>query len=379
MAGRRQRRLDDGERLKITIFGLTLSSSWGNGHATPYRAILRALSRRGVRPVFYEKDVAYYAKHRDLAVCDYFELKLYACWDEVRAEALREVRESDIVINASYCPEGVRIADDVLNIDGPLHVFYDLDTPITLNALEAGDVDYLQREQIPRFDLYLSFTGGSILSKLEREYGAPSAKPLYGCVDPDVYRRVPARDEFRCALSYLGTYAADRQQKLNGLLLEPARHHSDLPFVLAGSLYPYDWSWPANVRRFDHIAPNQHPALYSSSRATLNITRQEMADSGYCPSGRFFEAAACATPVFTDWWPGLDTFFDVANELCVVATAGDVLAGLSLGDGELRDLGERARERTLDEHTGERRAAELLAYCERACHHTRTPATEVTA
>jgi spore maturation protein CgeB len=367
--------------LKITIFGLTLSSSWGNGHATPYRAILRALSRRGVCPVFYEKDVPYYAKQRDFRVCDYCELKLYSGWGEVQAEALRDVRDSDIVINASYCPEGARIADDILNIDGPLHVFYDLDTPITLNALKAGAVDYLRREQIPRFDLYLSFTGGDILARLEREYGAQSARPLYGCVDPDVCRRVPAQEEFRCGLSYLGTYASDRQQRLNDLLLEPARRRNDLPFVLAGSLYPSEWSWPANVKRFEHIAPGRHAALYSSSRATLNLTRKEMADWGYCPSGRFFEAAACATPMLTDRWQGLDTFFDLANELRVVATADDVLAGLSLSDGELRAIGERARERTLAEHTGERRAAELLAYCEEAYHHHRSPriATEVTA
>ena len=371
----------DGEPLKITIFGLTLSSSWGNGHATPYRAILRALSRRGVRPVFYEKDVPYYARHRDFHAGDDCQLKLYGCWDEVRASALRDVRDSDIVINASYCPEGARIAGDVLNLDGPLHVFYDLDTPITLRGLEAGDVDYLRREQIPRFDLYLSFTGGNILSKLEREYGAASAKPLYGCVDPDVYRQVPAREEFRCALSHLGTYAADRRQKLIELLLEPARRRSGLRFVLAGPLYPWEWSWPANVSRFEHIAPGGHAALYSSSRATLNITRREMAESGYCPSGRFFEAAACGTPIVTDWWQGLDAFFDVANELRVVATADDVLAALSLSHGELRAIGERARERTLAEHTGERRAAELLAYCEQAYHRHRNPrtATEVMA
>ncbi len=364
--------------MKLTIFGLTLSSSWGNGHATPYRAILRALQRRGARIVFYEKDVPYYSAHRDCAALGYCDLRLYSSWDMVRAEALREAAESDIVINASYCPEGARISDDVLELDAPLHIFYDLDTPITLKALEAGDTDYLRREQIARFDLYLSFTGGRILQRLEREYGAGLARPLYGCVDPDAYRRVAAKPEFRGSLSYLGTYAPDRQQKLDELFLEPARRCPALEFVLAGSMYPGDWTWPPNVKRFEHVAPAQHAALYSSSRATLNITRHEMADSGFCPSGRFFEAAACSAPVLTDWWEGLDAFFDPRDELCVVRSAEDVLACLSADDCELHAMAERARHRTLAEHTGERRAEELLTYCNDAYRRQRS-ATEVTA
>ena len=354
--------------LKITIFGLTLSSSWGNGHATPYRAILRALHGRGARVVFYEKDLPYYARHRDFQSCAYCDLRIYGDWNEVRSEALRQAADSDIVITASYTPEGACISDEVLALPRPLHVFYDLDTPVTLSRLNQGPLDYLRRQQIPQFDLYLSFTGGDLLSRLEQRHGARIARPLYGCVDPDVYHRVEAREKFAGALSYLGTYAADRQTKLDDLLLEPARRRSDLQFLLAGSLYPYDWIWPNNVRRFEHVAPHDHPALYSSSRATLNITRQEMAASGYCPSGRFFEAAACGTPILTDYWEGLDTFFDPQHELHVVRTAEDVLACLDMPLSELSDAAERARQRTLDGHTGERRAVEFLAHCNEALH-----------
>ncbi len=357
--------------LKITIFGLTLSSSWGNGHATPYRAILRALHRRGARVVFYEKDVPYYARHRDFESCPYCDLRIYRDWNEVRSEALREAGDSDIVMTASYTPEGARISDEVLALPHPLHVFYDLDTPVTLSRLNDGPLDYLHREQIPQFDLYLSFTGGALLRQLEQRYGARIARPLYGCVDPDVYRRVEARKEFASALSYLGTYAADRQAKLDDLLLEPARCRRDLQFLLAGSLYPYGWSWPENLRRFEHVAPHDHPALYSSSRATLNITRQEMAASGYCPSGRFFEAAACGTPILTDYWEGLDAFFDSEHELNVVRTPDDVLACLDMPLNELARRAELARQRTLDEHTGERRATEFLAHCNEALQSKR--------
>ena len=339
---------------------------------------MRALHRRGARIAFYEKDLPYYAAHRDLAAPDYCDLRLYSSWDDIRTAALREAAASDIVVTASYCPDGALISDEILELDGPLHVFYDLDTPITLNLLQDKGTDYLRREQIARFDLYLSFTGGVVLHQLEREYGARLARPLYGCVDPDAYRRTAVREEFRNSLSYLGTYAPDRQQKLDELFLEPARRSADMQFVLAGPLYPNHWTWPANVRRFEHVAPAQHAALYSSSRATLNITRQEMADSGFCPSGRFFEAAACSAPILTDWWKGLDAFFDPRDELHLVRTADDVLSCLNAGDAELRAKAERARCRTLAEHTGERRADQFLGFCDEAYRRQYSP-TEVTA
>jgi len=364
--------------VKITFFGLTLSSSWGNGHATPYRAILRALRRRGADIVFYEKDVSYYAQHRDFDSCDYCELKLYADWAGVRAQAMEDVRESDIVVTASYTPQGAEISDAVLAVQGPLHVFYDLDTPITLKNLETGALDYLRRDQIPRFDLCLSFTGGGVLRRLESEFGARMACPLYGCVDPDVYFRVEPHSAFECSLSYLGTYAADRQAKLDALFFEPARCRGELQFVLAGSLYPWDWSWPQNVRRFEHVSPNSHPALYSSSRATLNITRAEMAASGFCPSGRFFEAAACGAPILSDDWEGLDHFFDKEKELRVVNDADDVLSCLQRDDIDLSRMAQGARARTLEEHTGERRAAEFLEHCQEALSR-RHRFTEVSA
>ena len=352
--------------MKITIFGLTLSSSWGNGHATPYRAILRALHRRGHRVTFYEKDVPYYAKRRDFERCDYCDLVLYESWDEVRSQALRDARASDVVICASYCPGGSRIVDDILPLNRPLRVFYDLDTPITLHNLEHGDVDYLCRDQISGFDLYLSFTGGRILDELEQRWGARMARPIYGCVDPDVHLRVPARDAFRCVLSYMGTYAADRQQKLDALFLDPVRRRPNERFLLAGSLYPRDHSWPENLRVVEHVAPTEHPELYSSSRLTLNLTRDGMARYGYCPSGRFFEAAACGTPVITDWWDGLETFFIPGEEVFVARTAADVLQILDAGDDDLSRIAWRARERTLGEHTGDDRAIRMLACFEEA-------------
>jgi spore maturation protein CgeB len=349
--------------VKITIFGLTLSSSWGNGHATPYRAILRALHQLGHETTFYEQDVEYYARRRDLIACDYCRLVLYPSWDEVRSWALAEAAVSDVVITGSYVPEGVRINEEILSLARPLRVFYDLDAPITLATLESGEIEYLRRDQIPAFDLYLSFTGGRILSELEQTWGARRARSLYGCVDPEVHTRAERQREFRCDLSYMGTYAADRQQKLDNLFLRPASLMPDRTFVLAGSLYPHQRRWPANVQRFEHVSPAEHPALYSSSQATLNITRAGMAArGGYCPSGRLFEAASCGTPILTDWFEGLDSFFAPGEEIFVINRAEDVVASLRCPADELARLAARARQRTLQEHTGMCRARQLLDY-----------------
>jgi spore maturation protein CgeB len=359
--------------VKITIFGLTISSSWGNGHATPYRAILKALKRLGHQVDFYERDLPYYARHRDFHRLDSGELHLYSDWDSIRLSALAQAAESDAVICASFCPEGARIVDEILQLNNPLKVFYDLDTPVTIAALEHGEVEYLRREQIPNFDLYLSFTGGRTLEELTNNWGARLAVPLYGCVDPEVHSRVDVPPQFACDLSYMGTYAADRQHKLDALFLQPARGLTSKTFVLAGSLYPWDWQWPPNVKRFEHVSASDHSALYSSSRLTLNITRNDMARWGYCPSGRFFEAAACGTPIVTDWFEGLDHFFDPESELLVASSAEDVISALRLPNSELAEIAARARERTLGEHSGERRARELVSAMEQASDRARSP------
>jgi spore maturation protein CgeB len=350
--------------LQILFFGLTISSSWGNGHATPYRALLRALHELNIKAVFYEQDVPYYARHRDFKSCEYCELILYRDWETVRGSALRRAQEADVVVTASYLSEGARISEELLEVEGPLHVFYDLDTPITLSRMQNGGVDYLRPELIPQFDLYLSFTGGNILRTLEQSFGAQRGLPLYGCVDPELYVRVPRQQRFACDLSFMGTYAPDRGDCIRELFVAPAERLPGQNFLLAGSMYPTDWRWPAGVRRVEHVAPSDHPALYSSSRATLNVTRHEMARSGYCPSGRFFEASACGTPLLTDEWEGLESFFDLKQELLVVRSSDEVVQALQLPEAELARIAARARERTLDEHTGQQRAKQFLAACE---------------
>jgi spore maturation protein CgeB len=352
--------------LKIVVFGLTISSSWGNGHATPYRALLRALHRAGHEVVFYERDVSYYARRRDFDAADFCHLILYSTWENVRAQAHRDTRDADVVIHASYCVEGARIIDELSGIGTALRVFYDLDTPITLEKLAASNCEYLRADHVPGFDLYLSWCGGSLLSELEHRWHAQRVRALYGCVDPETHARVEVPDPYRCRMSYMGTYAADRQQKFEQLFLHPVRQRPADRFVLAGSLYPEDTAWPENLWRYPHVSAHDHPALYSGSRLTLNLTRDAMARAGYCPSGRLFEAAACGTPIVSDWFEGLEDFFRSGKEILIARDVDDVLNALDLSDEELLHIATRARERTLAEHTGDHRAQQLISYLEEA-------------
>ncbi len=363
--------------MKIVIFGLTVSSSWGNGHATPYRALLRALHRKGHHVVFYERDVPYYARRRDFSSADFCELVLFSRWEEVRSRARADVGDADVVVHASYCVEGASIIDELADVSHGLRVFYDLDTPATIESLASGKAEYLRADQIPGFDLYLSWCGGEILAELEQRWHARKALPLYGCVDPDVHRRVAVPEQYRCLMSYMGTYALDRQQKLETLFIEPVRRRRSDTFVLAGSMYPHDIKWPNNLRHFEHVSPHDHPALYSGSRFTLNITRDSMARVGYCPSGRFFEAAACGTPIISDWFEGLDHFFTPGEEIVIVRDTEDAMVALDVSDEDLARMAKQARERTLAQNSGERRAAELIAYLEGAISRRNQAVAEV--
>jgi spore maturation protein CgeB len=239
--------------------------------------------------------------------------------------------------------------------------FYDIDTPITLAALERGAPTYISRELIPQFDLYLSFTGGPILRRLESEYGARRARALYCSVDPEAYFPEPTAPSWD--LGYLGTYACDRQPALQRLLLEPAGAWPEGRFIVAGPCYPDDIGWPANVHRCDHLAPAAHRSFYNQQRYTLNVTRAAMAASGYAPSVRLFEAAACATPIISDWWPGLDELLRPGEEILVATSAAQALEYLrGIPEERRRRLGENARQRILAAHTAAHRAAELERY-----------------
>jgi spore maturation protein CgeB len=351
--------------MRIVIFGLTVSSSWGNGHATIWRGLCSALSRQGHQITFFEKDVTYYAAHRDLPNPPGYELVLYSDWSEVMDTAKRAASDADLAIVTSYCPDATSACDLVLESRSAMKVFYDLDTPVTLERLRAGmKVDYLPEYGLEPFDLVLSYTGGTALDELRDRLGGRKVAPLYGSVDPALHYPVEAHQQYRCNLSYLGTYAADRQSMLQELFLEPARRRGEKKFVIGGAQYPEHFPWLPNIWFVRHVPPPLHSAFYSSSDLTLSVTRAAMADMGYCPSGRLFEAAACGTPLVSDWWEGLDHFFEPGREILVARCAEDVERALDLGPSELQQIAGAARERTLAENTAERRSTELMSLVE---------------
>jgi spore maturation protein CgeB len=343
--------------LRLVVLGLSLSSSWGNGHATTWRALLRSLAARGHDILFLERDAPWYATHRDLRDPTYCRLEFYR--DLAGLDAWRgEIAAADAVLLGSFVPEGVAVGRLVQQVARGATGFYDIDTPVTLAKLEHGDEEYLSPALIPGFDLYLSFTGGPTLNRLMREYGSPAARVLYCSVDAEAYR--PVHLPRRWDLSYIGTYSPDRQPALDRLLLEPARRAPQLRFAVAGPLYPDSIEWPANVERLEHVGPADHPGFYAASRFTLNITRADMVRAGYSPSVRLFEAGACATPVISDDWPGLATLFRPGEEILPAASAQDVLdLLLRCPEARRREIALAARRRVLAEHTAEHRAAEL--------------------
>lgn len=345
--------------MKLVFFGLTISSSWGNGHATLLRALFRQLIARGHEVVFFERDVPYYAAHRDLHELPGGKLIFYSTWDDIVSRAQLELSDADAAIVTSYCPDGIA-ASELVWSSSTLRVFYDMDTPVTLFRLHAGEsLTYVDQRGLGDYDLVLSFTGGGALTALEEELGARKVAPLYGSVDPDLYQRVAPNDYYRSAFSYLGTYAADRQAALERLFIEPARRAPNERFLIGGAQYPEHFPWSSNIYFVQHLPPSEHPAFFSSSRLTLNVTRETMATMGWCPSGRLFEASACGCPIVSDTWAGLDDFFTPGEEILIAETTDDALNALSLGDGELAKIATAARERTLTDHSSARRAQEF--------------------
>lgn len=350
--------------LDIVVFGLSITSAWGNGHATTYRALLRALAERGHNVRFFERDMPWYARHRDLPAPPYARTVLYSSLDELRAWFGHEIR-ADLLVIGSYVPEAVRLAEWALPRATGLTAFYDIDTPVTVGHLEKGDCEYLTAQLVPRFDLYLSFAGGPILERLRTHFGAQRPRPLYCSVDPRDY--FPVRAARRYRLGYLGTYSPDRQSALERLLLEPARRAPQARFCVAGPQYPESIAWPDNVTRVEHLPPAAHRDFYNSQHFTLNVTRARMVANGYSPSVRLFEAAACEVPIITDAWPGLEELFVPGREVLVARTTRDALRFLDgLDAEEAGRIAERARDKVLRAHTATVRAMELERHVDEA-------------
>lgn len=360
--------------MKIVIFGLSISSSWGNGHATLWRGLCKALNRLGHHVVFFESNRSYYEASRDWLPTGGTKLVLYDRWWSTRDRIVRHVMDADVAIVSSYCADAVAACEQIRDFPHVLSVFYDLDTPVTLATLQAREhVPYLGPDGLRDYDLVLSFTGGSALTQLQATLGARRVAPLYGHVDPELHRPVATVDRYRADLSYLGTYASDRQAVLERLFIAPARSRSALRFVMGGAQYPDSFPWSPNVYFVRHLPPDEHAAFFSSSRLTLNVTREAMARFGWCPSGRLFEAAACRTAILSDAWPGMSEFYEPGDQVLLADTTEAALTALDMSDARIEVIARRAYERTLDEHTSQHRARQLLAILENTASSNARP------
>ncbi len=349
------------DRLKIVILGLSITSSWGNGHATTYRALVKQLAARGHQILFLERNLPWYAANRDLARPPYCRLALYDNLKQLKDRFRTAVRNADLVIVGSYVPEGIEVGEWVTRVAEGATAFYDIDTPVTMAKLESGHLDYLSPALIRCYSIYLSFTGGPMLDTIRRRYGAWMARPLYCSVDESIY--FPEEKQIKWDLGYMGTYSDDRQPALEELLLKPARAWSGGKFVVAGPQYPRSVRWPKNVKRFTHLPPEKHRAFYNQQRFTLNLTREQMIEAGYSPSVRLFEAAACGVPIISDLWEGLDTFFEPNSEILIATSEEMVMRHLlDIPEHERLQIGSAARQRILTKHTAKHRAIELENY-----------------
>lgn len=347
--------------MKFVVIGLSITSSWGNGHATTYRALLKELAALDHDILFLEKDVPYYASNRDLETPDFCQLGLYNSTEDLKQRFQAEVVNADVVIVGSYVPEGVVVGKWVCKNATGVTAFYDIDTPVTLAKLERQDHEYLNKELISQYDLYLSFSGGPILDHLEEHYKSPRARALYCSVDPALY--YPEETEKKWQLGYLGTYSPDRQPTLRELLIDPASQFSEGKFVVAGPQYPQEIAWPGNVERIDHLPPALHRHFYNSQQFTLNVTREDMIRAGYSPSVRLFEAAACGVPIISDHWNGIESIFEPGTEILLARTSSEVLDYfIEITEEERKQIAEKARQQVLKRHTAKARAKELENY-----------------
>lgn len=357
--------------MKIVLYGLAITSSWGNGHATTYRSLCKALARRGHQVHFVERDLEWYRNNRDLPHPEFCTVHHYENWQHSARSFLRLSKDADVVVIGSYFPDAIAATAALFDSGVGSVVFYDIDTPITMAELRAhGRASYLDGAHIPHYAAYLSFTGGPVLRELEERFGARCAIPFYCSVDPELYRPTPIRAEYRCDLSYLGTFAPDRQPRLMQFLNEPARKLPESRFIVAGAQYPKEVDWPPNVERIVHLNPPEHPALYSSSRFTLNLTRENMIAAGFSPSVRLFEASACGAAILSDAWSGLEHFLTPGREVLLPADAYETVHILrDFPEDDRRRIGLNARERILEQHTASHRAIqfeEMMHRCVRA-------------
>jgi spore maturation protein CgeB len=357
------------ESIDIVILGLSITSSWGNGHATTFRGLVRELDKKGHKVTFLERNVPWYASNRDMPAPPFCKTILYNTVTDLKENYSDLIAKAGLVVVGSYVPDGVEVGQLVVDTAEGISAFYDIDTPVTLAKLEREDYEYLHPDLIAQYNMYLSFSGGPTLQRLEQEFGSPMARAFYCSFDPELY--YPEEQKLKWDLGYLGTYSDDRQPPLQQLMLDAAKELENGRFVVAGPQYPANIQWPSNVERIEHLPPSEHRRFYNSQRFTMNITRADMIKAGYSPSVRLFEAAACGVPIISDYWDGINSIFEIGTEILISRSPKDTLAYIQdLTEEARKEIGEKARNKVLTFHTAAHRATELENYYKEALCQT---------
>ena len=345
----------------IAFYGSSLLSSYWNGAATYYRGMIRDLHARGYRTTFYEPDAFERQQHRDIAPPDWAEVVVYPATEAGVARVMAEAAKADVVVKAS----GVGVYDDVL-VEGvmrqarpdAIRIFWDVDAPATLAELRGWPGHVLHRV-LPRLDYVFTYGGGPPVVGAYEGFGARRCVPIYNALDPATHHPVPPEPEFRADLSFLGNRLPDREARVERFFLDAAARLPDRRFLIGGN----GWDskpMPGNVRHIGHVYTRQHNAFNTSPLAVLNIARDSMAEVGYSPATRVFEAAGAGACLITDAWMGLDLFLADGQEVLVARDGADVAAHLAaLKPERARAIGEAARARILRDHTYGRRGAEV--------------------
>lgn len=344
--------------MKIAFYGSSLLSSYWNGAATYYRGLLRALAAHGHDITFYEPDVYERGSHRDMAPPDWCRVVVYPGNLPSLAAAVREAAAADVVIKASGVGfEDERLLQLLLQVAAPhaLRLFWDVDAPATLAAMRAAAAHPL-RQALPELDAVFAYGGGDPVVSAYLELGARSCTPIYNALDPTTHFPVPPAERFAATLGFLGNRLPDREARVGEFFLEPARRLASTRFVLGGS----GWEpaqLPANVRHVGHVGSADHNAFNCSPRVVLNISRADMAATGFSPATRVFEAAGAAACLITDAWEGIELFLVPDEEVLVARDGADVAEIVAaLTETRARRIGQQALQRVLREHTYERRA-----------------------
>jgi spore maturation protein CgeB len=349
--------------VKIAFYGSSLLSSWWNGAATYYRGLLRDLAGRGYDISFYEPDAYHRQQHRDMEPQPWARSIVYPATNEGLRGVLAEARAADVVVKAS----GVGVFDDellagMLDHASPhaLKIFWDVDAAATLDEMRRDD-NHPVRRALGSLDLVLTYGGGPPVVEAYQAFGARRCVPVYNALDPSTHHPVEPSPRFAADLSFLGNRLPDREARVEEFFLKPAAALSERTFLIGGNGWESK-AMPPNVRHLGHVFTHEHNAFNCTPLAVLNVVRDSMADIGFSPATRVFEAAGAAACLITDAWEGIEFFLQPDEEVLVARDGQDVAEHVrSLTSGRARQIGDAALRRVLAEHTYAHRGAEVDA------------------